>query len=137
LAVERGLVAGGKHFLGRFFDETQRFGQRVARIDVGGDDRGAEPIEVIQLLRRDGLGDRDQVGELRQLTVDPTHVDRRKIRRLTAVLVLELDDDVVLLAFPLEAGDLAAAQHRLERTPYRLHLYAYRHGLFAVDVHRE
>ncbi|MBS1218886.1 MAG: hypothetical protein H6R21_2019 [Proteobacteria bacterium] len=56
-------------------------------------------------------------------------------RRLLPVLVLELDDDVVLLALALESRHLAAAEQGLQRAADGLHLDAQHRGLFAVDVH--
>src|SRR5262249_20580462 len=101
------------------------------------DDRRAQAVEVVELLGRDSLGDRHQVAELRELSVGSAYVDRREIGRLAAVLVLQLDDDVVLLALTLEAGDLAPAEQRLQRAPYRFDLHAHGYRLLAVDVDGE
>ena len=58
----------------------------------------------------------------------------REVARRGAVRGPHLDDDVVLLALALEAGDLAAAQHGLDRVADGLDVDAHQRRLLAVDL---
>ena len=106
---------GRQHLARRRFQRRDRLALRIARRDVGGDVAGATcPIRVSSRGATDSAHV-DQVGELDHLPVRAAHVDLRQVVGVGAVDIGDLDDDVILLAVLLEAGDLPAAEHRLQR----------------------
>ena len=70
------------------------------------------------------------------LAVARAHVDVADVGRRRAVERRHLHDHVVLLAVALEARDLAAAEHRLERAPDGVDVDADVAELVAIDVAR-
>lgn len=89
---------------------------------------------MVQLLRRDRLLHAHQIRQRDHGVAAPTHIDAAQIFWIAAIDVGHLDDHVVLLAFALEARDLAPAEQRLERAAQGLDLDANRGSLVAVDV---
>ena len=89
---------------------------------------------MVERLRRDALAHVDQVGELHHAAVARAHVDVADVRGRGAVDGRHLHDHVVLLALALEARDLAAAEHRLQRAADGLDVDADVAQLVAVDV---
>ena len=137
LAGEIGLRRRGQHPGGGSLQISERVAERVARRD-GRSQRGrAQLVEVIELLGRDALRDRDDVVHRDHQAVVVAHVDRRQIVRIAPVDVRDLHDHVVLLAAALEAGHLTAAEHGLERAPHGVDLEADVGDLLAVEVDLE
>src|SRR5262245_66653936 len=64
------------------------------------------------LFRSHGLVVVDQVGQLHHAAVLAAHVDLHEVARRRAAAVVDLDDDVVLVAAALEAGDVARSEER-------------------------
>ena len=137
LAVERGARVLRQRLLRRLVHEGQRLAQRVAGRDVGRDQRRALAVEVVEFLRRDGFGERDQVGQRRQAAAAATYVQGGQVLRGGARGGVELDHDVVLLAFLLEAGDFAPAEQGFQRAADGVDADAHLRGLVAVDLDLE
>ena len=137
LAVERGARGFRQRFLGGPIHEGERLAQRVAGRDVGRDDGGALAVEVVELLRRDGFGNGDQVGQRRQAAALAAHVQRGQVLRGGARGGVELHHHVVLLACLLEAGDFAPAEQGFQGAPDGVDADPHLRRLVAVDVDLE
>ena len=120
--------------LRRLVHRLQRLVDRVARRQRAGDLDRAQPVEVVERLRRDAFAHVDEVGQLHHAAVARAHVGVADVGRRRAVERRDLHDHVVLLAVALEARDLAAAQHRLQRAADGVDGDADVGELVAVDV---
>ena len=116
-------------------DRIERLAQSGAGRDIAVDHRSAQFVEVVELLRRDGLVEPHQIGKLNQLIVPAAYVYRGQIGRLHAFVVFHLHHDVVLLALVFVAGNVAAAEQRLQCVTDDFHRHAKISRFFAIDVH--
>ncbi len=87
---------------------------------------------MVELLGRHRLLDGDEVGERDHGVVAPAHIDAAHVVGILPVDVGDLHHNIILLAILLEARDLAAAEHGLERAAERVDLDADRRRLVAV-----
>ncbi len=90
---------------------------------------------MIERLRRDAFADVDEVRQLHHAAVAGAHIGVADVGGRRAVERRDLHDHVVLLAVLLEAGDLTAAQHRLQRAADGVDADADVGELVAIDVH--
>src|SRR5262245_64668944 len=74
------------------------------------------------LFRSHGLVVVDQVGQLHHAAVLAAHVDLHEVARRRAAAVVDLDDDVVLVAAALEAGDVARSEEHTSELQSLRHL---------------
>ena len=99
LPVESVTTPAGR-FAAASVQEGQRLAERVARRQGCRQRRRAQLVEVVELLRGHGLLDAHQVGQRHHLAVAAADEDLAQVVRVGTVDVLELHDDVVLLARP-------------------------------------
>lgn len=116
LAIPGVDIALGQDSGGRFIHEVHAIanGFTLCLVEDRLDGDGAQAVEVRVFLGRDGLLMGHHIGELDQPALVGAHIHITKIRRSQALLVLDLDDDIILAAIAHELGYLASAEEGLQ-----------------------